>query len=836
MMMQPGHHPSEDELREFSLGCSGDTQRIQAHLDSCEQCGVAMDGILSADSLLDQLRAVYQARSNPPSTAAAHAAQLTEVQVDSKPFDSKLIGTDLGSHRVVAVLGRGGMGIVYRAHDPLIDREVAVKVLHDVVSSDPTMRKRFLAEARSQGMLSHPNVVTVYGIEEVESSMFMTMEYLAGGSVDNQIRIAGPYHWKQATRIVVQACRGLAAAHSAGLIHRDIKPANLLISEEGVAKLGDFGIAKASDAVPLTRSNQCVGTPHFMSPEQCGTKSIDRRSDIYQLGATYFTLLTGRLPYADATSPIEAMHAHCELPPPNPRGIRPDLPLACANVVVRAMNKNPDDRYQSAEDMFADLLAALGDNQAGIDTCTEVSTPDWVEDGATERTRQDCRRPLGACLTLALVAVLALLGHLRGTIGAEASPAPSSRTPTSSSPQHRDPIRVGVLHSLSGTMADSESPVVDSVLLAIDEINADGGLLGRQIAPVIVDGKSEPQEFRRQASRLIDDERVATVFGCWTSASRKSVIPVFEQRNHLLIYPLQYEGMEQSPNVIYTGAAPNQQIIPAVKWAYAFQNKRRFFLVGSDYVFPHAANEIIRDLLRELGADLVGEEYIPLGSSDVEPIIDRIVAAKPDVILNTINGDSNVAFFRALRSAGITPSQVPTVSFSIGEVEIRDLEISQAVGDFACWTYFQSINSIENLDFVERFRRKFGSRRVVNDPMEAAYTGVKLWADAVRRCGSSEPALVRAAMRGSSLQSPSGAITIDAVTQHAFKSARIGQINRQGQFDLVWNAANPIAPAPFPDSRTEEQWESFMEDLYRSWGGRWDARPSTVRQKKSAGM
>ena len=204
-------------------------------------------------------------------------------------------------------------------------------------------------------------------------------------------------------------------------------------------------------------------------------------------------------------------------------------------------------------------------------------------------------------------------------------------------------------------------------------------------------------------------------------------MPVFEELDHLLVYPVQYEGIEESPNVIYTGAAPNQQIIPAVKWAYAFENKRRFFLVGSDYVFPRVAHAIIKDQLKELGAELVGEAFLPLGSSDVQPIIEQIIVAKPDVILNSINGDSNRAFFSELRASGITPETTPTISFSVEEEELRQLDAAAMAGDYAAWNYFQSIDSEENKQFVASFRKKYGPQRVVTDPMESAYFGVKLW-------------------------------------------------------------------------------------------------------------
>ncbi|PJA31331.1 MAG: urea ABC transporter substrate-binding protein, partial [Zetaproteobacteria bacterium CG_4_9_14_3_um_filter_53_7] len=304
----------------------------------------------------------------------------------------------------------------------------------------------------------------------------------------------------------------------------------------------------------------------------------------------------------------------------------------------------------------------------------------------------------------------------------------------------KTPIKVGVLHSLTGTMAISEQPVVDATLLAIEEINARGGLLGRKIVPVIVDGKSDWPTFAREAERLIIAEKVSAIFGCWTSASRKSVKPVVEKHQNILFYPVQYEGLEQSTNIIYGGQSANQQIIPAVKWSLNHLGKR-FFLVGSDYIFPYIANAIITDQLTAMGVKVAGEAYLPLGSSDTQPLIDIIIAAKPDVILNTINGDSNIAFFKALRAAGISSDKIPTLSFSIAEPEAQQLG-GLIAGDYASWSYFQTIDSPENSAFVSRFKARYGNQRVISDPMQAAYTNVMIWADTVSAIDSSTPVSV----------------------------------------------------------------------------------------------
>jgi urea transport system substrate-binding protein len=381
-------------------------------------------------------------------------------------------------------------------------------------------------------------------------------------------------------------------------------------------------------------------------------------------------------------------------------------------------------------------------------------------------------------------------------------------------------IRVGVLHSLTGTMAISESPVVDAILLAIDELNEAGGVLGRQIDPVVVDARSDPSYSAEEAERLILEEEAVAIFGCWTSACRKSVRPVVEEHNSLLFYPVQFEGLEESPNIAYLGATPNQQILPAVEWA--FRNLgQRFFLIGSDYVFPRAANEIVKEHLARLGAEVAGEEYILLGSTDFEDVVGRIVDSTPEVILNTVNGDSNIAFFRALRQAGITSEQIPTLSFSIAEAELQGMALTDAVGDYAAWNYFQSLDTSTNQDFVSRFQSKYGDNRVTDDPIEAAYTGVHLWADAVAAAGTTDTDQVRGQLAGRRYSAPQGWIRVDSNNQHMWKYIRVGQIREDGQFNLVWKSNVDMRPEPFPSSRSQDEWQAFLDDLYLGWNESW---------------
>ena len=361
-----------------------------------------------------------------------------------------------------------------------------------------------------------------------------------------------------------------------------------------------------------------------------------------------------------------------------------------------------------------------------------------------------------------------------------------------------DTIKVGILHSLSGTMAISETTVVDAELLAIKEINEAGGVLGKQIEPIQEDGESDWPTFAEKAKKLIEEDKVAVVFGCWTSASRKAVLPVFESADHMLWYPVQYEGQECSKNIFYTGAAPNQQIEPAVDWL--MENKgQEFFLVGSDYVFPRTANNVIKEQVAVKGGTIVGEDYLPLGNTEVTPIIAKIQDALPDggVIFNTLNGDSNVAFFKQMQGAGLNPDLYPVMSVSVAEEEVRQIGPEFLVGHYAAWNYFQTVETPENEKWVKDFKAEYGEDRVTNDPMEAAYIMVYLWKQAVEKAGDAyDLAAVREAAYGQTFDAPEGKVTMNA-NHHISKTVRIGEIRDDGLFEIVSETDGPVDPEPW---------------------------------------
>ena len=385
---------------------------------------------------------------------------------------------------------------------------------------------------------------------------------------------------------------------------------------------------------------------------------------------------------------------------------------------------------------------------------------------------------------------------------------------------YRPAIKIGVMHSLTGTMAISEKGMVDAVLLAVEEINQQGGLLGRQIKPIVMDGQSDPEQFAKNAEFLIQQDNVDVVFGCWTSSCRKSVLPIFEQHDHLLYYPLQYEGLEASKNIIYLGAVPNQQIIPALEWTFSKYGKR-IYLIGSDYVYPRAANEIIKDQAKSWRGNIVGETYVPLGSHDFAAAVAEIKQVKPDMIFSTINGASNLSFFKTLRANNIYPKDIPTFSFSISEDELNKFKNIEMSGDYLVWNYLQGLDNKLNQDFVKHFKDRYGENRSIGNPMVTAYMGVYLWAKAVKKAGSSDVEKVRKNASDLSIQGPSGMKYIEQKTQHTWMSMHIAKIGKQNQLQSVWFSKVPIAPKPYPDSRTVEQWTLYLNNLQENWGGYW---------------
>ena len=361
-----------------------------------------------------------------------------------------------------------------------------------------------------------------------------------------------------------------------------------------------------------------------------------------------------------------------------------------------------------------------------------------------------------------------------------------------------DSVKVGLLHSMSGSMAISEKAVLDAEKLAISEINEAGGVLGKQITYQEEDGASDPSTFATKAEKLVDQDGITTVFGCWTSSSRKAVKSIFEDYNALLFYQVQYEGMESSSNIVYTGAAPNQQIVPAIEYCIS-QGYQKYFLLGSDYVFPRTANMIITAQLEAAGCEVVGEEYADMDQTDFAAIISKIEEAKPDIIINTLNGTGNVSFFKQMSEKNYTSDTYMTMSFSIAEEEVSTIGADILKGHMVSWNYYQTTETERNDAFVKAYKETYGEDRVTSDPAEAAYDAVYLWAAACEKAGSVEVEDVIKTIEagGISFDAPEGTVEIDGSNHHLSKPVRIGQVKEDGLIYEIYATDAPVDPDPY---------------------------------------
>ncbi len=398
-------------------------------------------------------------------------------------------------------------------------------------------------------------------------------------------------------------------------------------------------------------------------------------------------------------------------------------------------------------------------------------------------------------MSRSLIAVVAASGLILAACGSEDDTAGTGGGATAET----ETVKAGVLHSLSGTMSISEVAVKNAVLLAVEEINKAGGVLGKTIDPIVRDGKSDWPTFAQELESLITSENVAVTFGGWTSASRKAMKPVVEGLDGLLFYPVQYEGLEVSPNIFYTGATTNQQIVPGLDYLKE-KGLTRIFLVGSDYVFPRTANKEIKAYAAANGMEILGEEYLALGDNNAQGIVQKVLDANPQAVFNTLNGDTNVSFFSELKAKGNTPDKIQTISVSIAEEETAGVGVDNLVGHLVAWNYYQTTDNPRNKEFVAAFQAKYGADKHTDDPIEAGYNSVYIWKAAVEKANSFDVAAVTKAAGGLVLDTPEGSLTVHPTNHHVFKTARIGVVNSSGLIDEVWNSGQPIAPDPCLDT------------------------------------
>jgi urea transport system substrate-binding protein len=401
-----------------------------------------------------------------------------------------------------------------------------------------------------------------------------------------------------------------------------------------------------------------------------------------------------------------------------------------------------------------------------------------------------------ALLPVTLLAATTLVLAACGSKVGESGSSSSSAAPAASIDTSGSSVKIGLLNSLSGTMAISEVTVKNSLMLAVDEINASGGVLGKKLEPVSEDGASDWPTFAEKAQKLISVDKVAAVFGGWTSASRKQMLPVFEKNKALLFYPVQYEGLEASPYIFYSGATTNQQIIPGLDYLKS-QGKKSIYLVGSDYVFPRTANKEIKAYAAANGMTIAGEDYKPLGNTEFSAIVDKVKAAKPDAVFNTLNGDSNVAFWKQYKSVGLSAETTPVISVSIAEEEAKAIGPQYLTGQLTAWNYYMTTPGAANEKFVKAYQAKYGADKPTSDPMEAAYVSLYLWKAMVEKAQSFDVEKVKVAADGITFEAPEGTVTVDGSNHHISKTARIGKIGADGAISEVWNSGQPIKPDPF---------------------------------------
>jgi urea transport system substrate-binding protein len=768
-------------------------------------------------------------------TAWSHGAETTFAEPKPATGDQPLLappqGPDelgrLGDFRLLRLVGRGGMGMVYEGEDIHLHRRVAIKVLLPTLA-DEKFRERFMREARAVAALNDDRIVTVYQVGKQGEMPFMVMEFLEGETLEERLGKEPITPLPEAVRIAREVAEGLAAAHAKEMIHRDVKPANIWVHrDDGHIKLLDFGLARPQTGVnQLTAAGTVSGTIGYMAPEQIYAGPMDGRTDLYALGCVFYRMLTGSLPH-EATNTIAILEAVVKHEPAHLETVAKDLPAPVADLLRRLLARNPDDRPKSAA-AVAEELTAIEHALAGRVKPTMLAT-------VPHRPKYPFWKIAVGAGTVLLACVIGLATQYNRLFRGKADGGPGAVAPAGVVADATNPVRIGVLHSRTGGNRDSERPMIEAITMAVDEMNEAGGVLGRKVEMVVRDTRSDDDACAALADELIDVEKVTVLFGGWSSAGRKLIADVCAKRGNLLVYSCLGEGLEEHPNVVYVGGAPNQQLREAANWSATQLRRRKAFLVGSEYdLYSHAAHEILKDEFKALGIEVVGARSLRPTGDDFREMAAAIKTSGADIVFNTLDGPANIAFFRAMRQAKINARDVPTVWLGVGEDELGSLELEKAVGDVCVSPYFKTISSKENKDFVQRFQRRFPARQTISDGTAVSYNAVYLWKQAVEKAQAVDPAAVREAFKGQSRVGPEGETRIDPTNLYAWRRPRLGRMSEKREFEVIHGTEELVAPQPFPGSRSRADWEAFLNGLYLKWGGRWngpkdDSGPETTK-------
>lgn len=814
----------------------GELVRLKEHLDGCASCRAAAESAVrdvTRDSRDDGTLSVpgssIHARLDPP----------------QRPGE---IGR-LGIYRLTGVLGEGGMAVVYDAVESGLERAVALKVLKGELRDDGS-RERFYREARTLASLRSERVVQVFAVGETNGMPYLAMEKLQGETLADRLKRDRWLPVAEALSVAREVAEGLADLHANGLIHRDVKPDNLWLETDRDGrvvrvKLIDFGIARHVGGDPtLTTPGLVVGTPVYMAPEQAAGRTVDERADLYALGCVLYRSLSGRTPFDDAPpDPLAVIRAVLAGDSKPIREILPTLSPSVVELIERLMEHEPEKRMGPSDRPAARLRELEHEERAGTSK-TQIIAAGSHAARRGARKAQPWSIAVGAAIVLSAVlfGASALVYRLRPDLFAGGAPPlaapptpPAAAAPT---PAAGAPIPIGVLFSQTDSAAVHELPLIDAVRMAVEEINQSGGVLGRPIEAKIADGASDERTFARQAARLIDDERVAAIFGCGRSAYRRAVEAVCEvpSRDVLLFCPADDEGLDESEHVVRLGGAPNQTVAPLVKYLYADLRKRRMFLLGEDSTYSRAVEEIAAHEFEQLAGVVAGRACLPRGETDLKPTIDQILASNADVVVCSSTGADIATIFRAFRRARIAPPEVPVAWLALSEADLPHFPTTLS-GDFAAGGSFPSRDALPpagaagepaESDFSRRWKLRYGAGRSVDPTTEAAYLAVHLWKRAVEKADSLRTWDVRVALRGPPLETPLGPLKIDPLSLHAWRAGRVAKIvvddEGRPKFEVVHRTPGPIEPVVFPLWKSRKEWLEFIGGLKAEWGG-WERRP-----------